>query len=192
MTLDDAVKVFEGDRRVVDGHPTTMSQTGDEYVTICSSGLKQAVGGCDGGVTDEFAHISEEDAIQAWLISVQAYYAADKRGTIYWRIRPEVGNKKSLWSVYSRFVISGKPEISFEERLKIAVSNRIARNRELLRDCNVLVRWRADGHYFAAREADGVVYSYKGNVLPVQPTEVYHKTLDEILEHYEIDQALAG
>jgi hypothetical protein len=104
--------------------------TGEYYIEIVSGGFRlyeaehQPCGA---------SCLSEETAVDLWLQAVRDY-AADKSGTLYWRIPPEMGEVMLLqvkdngerftmardgfvikpyryYRVYSRLLISDKPQI---------------------------------------------------------------------------------
>lgn len=114
MTLDEAVAHIESKFECVEGQPIAWCETGDKYVKIVSGGVKD-----EGEFTPLFQ--DEEQAVGAWLDAVMAY-AADKHGTLYWRIRPNVREYPlddeglPAYLVYSRLVISDKPKIINDEK----------------------------------------------------------------------------
>jgi len=100
--------------------------TGEHYVTICSGGVK-----AEGEFPLAYC-LDQQTAIRLWRDAIMAY-AADKRGTLYWReepmIEPDDLDFNSLpegmspthpvlfqrpfrfFIVYSRLLISDKPPI---------------------------------------------------------------------------------
>lgn len=104
--LDEACKVLEASFVV---YPVigdnAISATGEEYAEV-------------------FTPLADtpEEAVAAWKDVAISGYAYDRKGTIYWRIRPEidVGSRDTTfegqWKVYSRFLISDKPVIRAARR----------------------------------------------------------------------------
>jgi len=116
MTLEEAVAQFERGRVVVDGFPTTRSQTGEPYEVIYSGTLSPT----KEGQPDEFGLYATEALAARWWLESIRLYAANKTGTVYWRMRPSledfpVGDKipglprVKCFRVYSRLLISDKP-----------------------------------------------------------------------------------
>lgn len=64
-------------------------------------------------------------------------------------------------------------------------------NRKVLGECNALVRWNGRNTWMAARETDGALYNHSGTVMAVAPAETRQATLDEILDYYETEMAIA-
>ena len=113
--LKSAVSSFENGRTVVDGFPSALSQTGEEYTKIVNGAVVSEGSLCP-------TSSSPEDAIQAWLTGI-VKWAEDKPGTIYWRSRPELESiGDGRWKVYSRLLISDKLVAAkiAEERIRIA------------------------------------------------------------------------
>lgn len=128
MTLEEARADIE---RRFTVHPTigdqSVSPTGEPYVVVTTGGPR------DEGDTSRCMATSEAAAIDLWHEAMVAYVSG-KGGTLYWRTVPVVdffeyrpvsdedfsviGSRK-LWLVYSRFLISEKPQrrrISIQER----------------------------------------------------------------------------
>lgn len=115
MTLNEAVATIGLPQ--VDGCASAFSQTGEKYVVIVSGGLKAE------GVRCPILCSTEELAIKFWLDAFNEY-TTDKAGTIYWRVRPELGSWKIrqadiegipddlVYVVYSRLLISDKPVLA--------------------------------------------------------------------------------
>ncbi len=82
-----------------------LAATGEPYVIITNCGLKQEGASCP-------AHVSEEFAVNGWFHSVN-HYAMPKFGfPLYWRVPPQIErDDKGGWRVYSRLLISDKPQI---------------------------------------------------------------------------------
>jgi hypothetical protein len=116
MTLAEAVAEFERGRVVVEGLPSARSQTGEPYEVICAGALSPQR---EGGPAELGLYTSEELAAHWWLESIKLY-AANKIGTVYWRIRPSLeeypiseGDARCMaFRVYSRLLISDKPPIA--------------------------------------------------------------------------------
>lgn len=89
-----------------DGIPTIRCETGDPYVCICSGGLK-----LEGERIVRFPTFTE--ATDSWLNALEEYKRG-KTGILYWRTRPEHDQNAEGWAIYSRLVISDKPEIAVE------------------------------------------------------------------------------
>lgn len=83
------------------------SPTGEHYVVLESSGPR------DIGIRRLPANAcpSRQDAVDSYLNALQALADA-KSGTAYWRRHPEVEPFYHGWTVYSRILISDKPEIA--------------------------------------------------------------------------------
>jgi hypothetical protein len=125
MTLDEARRELECRFAV---HPeignNALSATGEEFIVILSGGMKEE------GDPLPIICSSPEIAIRMWLDAVLKY-AESKHGTLYWRIPPELESvtyvsenysqlpedtrdawaKHTYWVVYSRFLISDKPQV---------------------------------------------------------------------------------
>lgn len=99
MTLDEAVTKFEAKiGSVQNGFPSALSETGEPYIQITSSGPR-----IEGNEYETFP--SEAQAVETWLQAVERY-AGDKDGTLYWRIRPTIETENGRFTVYSRLLIS--------------------------------------------------------------------------------------
>lgn len=141
MTLEEARKIFESDFTVYpEVGVTSKAPTGEPYREIMSGFIvgADAIDGEHEGFVQKFIprdekpplYRSENQAIKAWLASVQEYAKAKgfkpNRGTtLYWRIPPECDKhvyhlervpqepwmEKQLWvwKVYARLLISDKP-----------------------------------------------------------------------------------
>jgi hypothetical protein len=134
MTLDEARRAFEAQFTVwPEIGDKAIAPTGERYVEVCSGGYKR-----EGERTLALA-ASEEVAIEL-LVHAWGQYAKDKRGTLYWRILPEIDSqvywrdgfldynperatpkqldqereilfRNVFWKAYSRLLISDKPVI---------------------------------------------------------------------------------
>lgn len=104
MTLDEAIKLVES--RFIVGPAGNYSEapTGEPYVTIVGGGIKEE------GELFPCYFLSEAFAIQFWLDAVNKY-SEGKSGTLYWRVKPEMMGRKKVWLIYSRLLISDKPQI---------------------------------------------------------------------------------
>jgi hypothetical protein len=88
-----------------DGIPTSRCETGDRYDCLCSAGIKP-----EGQMTALFNTAAA--AVVEYDKSL-AEYKKGKTGTLYWRTRPSLDNDgPNRWTIYSRLVISDKPEIA--------------------------------------------------------------------------------
>src|SRR5262245_26320789 len=109
MTLDEAVAKIE---LRWPAHPdlgdNARSATGEEYVVITSGGV------CKEGASFKFFP-TEAEAIDRWLASVLAY-GEGKTGTLYYRVEPELAGDQEGYTVYSRLLISDRPQVQ-EQRL---------------------------------------------------------------------------
>ena len=90
-----------------DGQRTVWSETGDQYVTVCSGGPK-----LEG---EESRHFSDPtEAIDRWIEEIWTF-AASQQGRLYWRARPSLecgfNGNRTVWTVFCRLVISPKPEL---------------------------------------------------------------------------------
>jgi len=87
--LGAAIEGVWGD--CVQGLPTPQCPTGDHYVVL-ETALFQ----------------SEEAALDAGM-RLFSEYASGKKGTLYWRVRPELAQRHRVYKVYMRLVITDKP-----------------------------------------------------------------------------------
>lgn len=81
-------------------------------VTAVKSGLAQHLSQT-GEPYEEFRFVNGNDAADA-LSAIQdeiTHYAAERTGTLYWRVRPEAQQLKGAWGAYARLLISDKPEV---------------------------------------------------------------------------------
>jgi hypothetical protein len=134
MTLDEARRAFEAQFTVWPEHgDNAIAPTGERYVEVCSGGYK-------GEAEHTLALGTSEEAAIDLLVYGWSKYAKDKRGTLYWRILPEVDSqvywrdgfldynperatpaqrdqereimfRNVFWKAYSRLLISDKPTI---------------------------------------------------------------------------------
>lgn len=86
---------------VVDGLSTSIAQTGESYTIITHQGVKAE------GILDLSPEDSERLA-EAKLCQAIADFVSDKKGTLYWRTRPEVCRSGKGWAGYARLLISAK------------------------------------------------------------------------------------
>ena len=85
-----------------DGLDWSRAPNGECYVTVTSCGIKP-----EGDRLSWLAE-TEDEAIIMWLRRATEY-AADRRGTLWWRIKPEIcvtGTPRVLFDVYSRFLVT--------------------------------------------------------------------------------------
>jgi hypothetical protein len=125
MTLDEARAELEAwGATCAEIGNYSQAATGEEYVVIVSGGMK------DEGERCPCFCRSEADAVRLWRDAINAY-ANGKSGTLYWRAAPEMHStvmrvdnydelspdiqqwfgKETFWVVYSRLLISDKPQI---------------------------------------------------------------------------------
>ena len=129
MTLDEARSVVDQFFLVGPKGNDRLAPTGEEYIVICSGGIKS-----DYDLTPALAS-TEALAVELWMRAVREYAAQFDRTTctLYWRIVPEMDKayflsvdedgkfefeeelRKSFtrvtYRVYSRMLISDKPQI---------------------------------------------------------------------------------
>lgn len=107
MRLPEAISTIEQRWTCVDGLPVSVCQTGEPYEVISSHGVYR----------DTPSRLtvcgSEDAAIVQWFNHFMRY-GLQKRGTLYWRSRPEItfekGEKGSqVYKVYSRLIITSAP-----------------------------------------------------------------------------------
>jgi hypothetical protein len=104
MTLPEIVTYIEMQFPVKEGQPCSVSQTGEDYTQLYSSGVAQEGSACQ-------LYPSEKQALAAYKASFDEY-ASSRKGTLYWRIRPELTEiPEKGWSVYSRLLITDKDEL---------------------------------------------------------------------------------
>lgn len=132
MKLADGIAEIEGMLRCVDGLPSAISQTGEEYVEF-RPGILPSGQGLAGFATTE-------DMIVDAFVAAVTEYAMNVAGpdnsddllnlTLYWRIRPEIEDSEDqvkvkvgrpprpprwvprrVYRIYARLLVSGKPEI---------------------------------------------------------------------------------
>lgn len=125
MTLEEAVALIEARWPVKAGLPTNICQTGEPYDCVVIGGIKPE------DRRYPLLATSADVAVEAWLQSFNEY-AAGKRGTLYWRCRPEIEctrfraagvgprTRKSikdiltidLYRIHCRLIITEEPELS--------------------------------------------------------------------------------
>lgn len=108
--LDHVTKQFESQFHVypVDGNHL-LSATGEEYIEVVAGQIGRAEG----------------QSIPAWPTAAEAVKAFEQSlahfngatGILYWRKRPEIERHEGQWKVYSRFLISDKPD-KYPARMK--------------------------------------------------------------------------
>lgn len=133
LRLDAATKKFESMfSEVLTGLPSSISQTGEEYIEVGNDGIRDPSEGStvydfvlDKRVAGKTIHPTAADAIDQWLQSavILATPLLKSKPALYWRIKPEIdfgmcpihaANGLFLmptWQVYSRFLISDKPAL---------------------------------------------------------------------------------
>lgn len=118
MTIDELIADIESLVPCVEGLPTALCQTGEEYLVFRSHGPVDV----PGYVFTPVVFDTEERAVSELHRHIVAYLHG-KKGTLYWRARPSVGhveaeraNKKlglsahpAGWSARARFRISDLP-----------------------------------------------------------------------------------
>ena len=112
--LQKAQTIFESRYPRGPNGDNRISATGEEYVECCSGGVKGEF------ETTPMVGTTPKAAIEAWVYGIEKY-AKDKRGTLYWRIVPEIDfydyeyasgfPPSRYWKVYSRLLISDLPRI---------------------------------------------------------------------------------
>lgn len=122
MTLDEAVAEFERHFDVhefVSSGTPGVSMTGEPYREVVSGGEKD-----EGSPVCAWCG-TEAVAVKLWLQAAFEYASSvhlPSKGNLYWRIRPEMGKRHwkseldgapgfDVFCVYSRFLITSKPEI---------------------------------------------------------------------------------
>jgi len=111
ILFGDALKEFERHfKSVVDGLAGPYSQTGEPYIVVTNSGLKE-----EGEMSGTC--VSKREAVTSWLSHVSKLAASGSAATLYWREKPVLSCQTYAatgteeWMVYSRFLISER-EIS--------------------------------------------------------------------------------
>lgn len=88
-----------------------LSVTGEPYVTIGyqKDGTSKIRGAVDEGADREFGFDEETASMSAYASFLE--YAADRAGTLYWRVKPrlEWNENNTRCQVYLRCLISSKP-----------------------------------------------------------------------------------
>ncbi len=92
--LEQAFAEFESRFTVVDGTPSSRSQTGERYREFVT-----------------LARVSLDETVANLIALAEAYAATKKGGTLYWRVRPETIERRGLFYGYIRLLISDKPQI---------------------------------------------------------------------------------
>ncbi len=104
MTLDEARKKIEENWTP---HPqlgdNARAATGEPYVTIVSGAIKK-----EGDIAPFYA--TQDEAIAQWFATV-LHYGSNRSGTLYWRCYPELERDDKTLCVYSRLLISDKPQV---------------------------------------------------------------------------------
>lgn len=110
MTLEEAVAEIESKFTCVDGPPYAWGPTGEAYVVV-SSTIELSMVPLDK---------AEQTLIKVWQRDFW-WYAHNKEGTLYWRVRPEIeegtetnpiiisSSPTPIMTIYSRLLISSKP-----------------------------------------------------------------------------------
>lgn len=107
MSLDEIVAGIDKRFHGVDGPPRARCPTGEPYVCLVVGGER-----IEGQSYPEFCK-TEQAAIDGWRLTFEGY--AVKRGSrLYWRQRPEVNRDGDKVIVYSRLIITDKPELPEE------------------------------------------------------------------------------
>jgi hypothetical protein len=127
MTLDDARASFEDGFRLGPRGNYSHAPTGEPYVTVCAGAIKAE------GELSPCMCSSPELAIKLWLQTAREYAPPSDRKTLYWRELPVLDEGYMLrvapdgsseldaslrrastikvYAVYSRFLVSDKPQI---------------------------------------------------------------------------------
>jgi hypothetical protein len=139
MTLDEAVKAIEDRFVCLDGPADTFAPTGEQYLAVCSGGLKHEGGSVPAlCTTPEIAialwlrevktlgeRIAEEESVTTIASAENPLGQRQTHLRLYWRIRPELGDDlirinpdtefardERVYLVYSRLLITAKPEVA--------------------------------------------------------------------------------
>jgi hypothetical protein len=108
--LAAAVAEFEAELTIGPDGSGRLSATGEEFVACTQFGRRAEA-------TPSGLSPTAEHAIDAWKKAATSIFDRDDGSVLYWRVRPEIEyfppsrRGAAGWRIYSRFLISSKPQI---------------------------------------------------------------------------------
>lgn len=90
-----------------------IAPTGEKYILLESTGVRK-----EGALTPrKNIHISQQDAEDAYILQLQTYASSKPGAVVYWRSFPQIEPIYHGWKIYSRLLISDKPDIGADREI---------------------------------------------------------------------------